>query len=174
MYIAEFWTLPVSWLTLSGIAWDISGAIALSRGWFFVRDEVLKRQASSYWGASPAQGRAFAETRLDTRFGIFQLLVGFVLQFFSAAGLTIGCLVAAFLFLAIGIAWLFFLYNYSYWVLRDGVRLTIGEDAIEENWRAHYPDVSDLHWRRVMTNEDLHFKYKTGKEYLSQYEGSVS
>jgi hypothetical protein len=148
-------------LALAGIAWDISGAIALSRGWFFVSDERLKAQTGSAWGANPAAGRSSAETRLDTRFGLGQLLVGFVLQFAAAAGFAIPFTITLLALGVIALAWAVYLHNYPYWIVRDGLRLSICPGAAESTWREYYEDVPDRIWRLVLCNEGIEFEHIT-------------
>ena len=65
-------------LGAAGIAWDISGGIALSKG-LIMDDETLRRRAGSYWGSSPPAIRGLCEQRIDARFGLAQLLLGFFL-----------------------------------------------------------------------------------------------
>ena len=150
----------INGLSLAGIAWDFSGAVALSRGWFFVSDARLKRQAASAWGTNPATARAFAETRLDTRFGLGQLLLGFGMQFVASAGFSISPGISSLAIGVIPVAWTVYLVGYPYWVIRNGLRLSVSSDAAESTWRKHYLDMPDLLWNRVLVNEGIEFKYK--------------
>lgn len=150
----------VNGLSLAGIAWDFSGAIALSRGWFFVTDAGLKRQAGSAWGTNPATARAFAETRLDTRFGLAQLLLGFGMQFVASAGVSISPGISALAIGVIAVTWTIYLAGYPYRVIRDGLRLSVSGEAAESTWRKHYLDMPDLLWNRVLVNEGIEFAHK--------------
>ncbi|WP_163268742.1 hypothetical protein [Chelativorans alearense] len=147
-----------SWLTAAGIACDISGAVALARGLFFVPDEKLRRQAGSYYGSNPSAYRAFVEQRLDTRFGLAQLVVGFTLQAVAAVGVSVPFAVAAVIAGLIPFAWLIYLHNFSYWVVRDTLQMTVREDSLERIWREeHFPDIPDLLWAQVIWNEGITF-----------------
>jgi hypothetical protein len=150
-------------LAAAGIAWDISGAIALSRGFFFVSDDKLRRQAGSYWGSNPPAMRAFCEQRLDTRFGLGQLLVGFALQGVAALGFSISGLAAGVIAGGALFAWWVYLYNFPYWVTRDTLALGVDESSLERVWRIHFPDVSEDLWQRVLWNEGISFAKEKSK-----------
>lgn len=68
------WASTPSWLSAAGIVWDIAGAFALARGYFFMTEAQAKSQSGTYWGASIPAMRAISETRLETKFGLLQLL----------------------------------------------------------------------------------------------------
>ncbi|WP_299935029.1 hypothetical protein [uncultured Nitratireductor sp.] len=147
-----------SWLSTAGIACDISGAVALARGLFFVPDEKLRRQAGSYFGSNPSAYRAFVEQRLDTRFGLAQLLAGFTFQAIAAVGISVPFAVAAVIAGLIPVAWLIYLHNFSYWVVRNTLRMTVRRDSLERIWReVHFPDIPDLLWGQVILNEGITF-----------------
>lgn len=154
----EISTNNVNWLSAAGIAWDISGAIAISRNWFFISNEKLERQAGSYWGASPATARSYVETRLDTRFGLAQLVLGFLLQLAASIGIVASFEVWAAMMIAIACAWIFYLPNFQYWMVRESLRISVVPDAQEEIWRKHYQDVPNRIWERVLLNEGISFK----------------
>jgi len=144
-------------LSAAGIAWDISGALALSMALALIPDERLQAQAGSYWGTNPTAFRAYCEQRLDTRFGLLQLLVGFTLQAFAAVGISISASGAAVIAGLIVPAWWIYRHNFPYWALRDSLRLSVTEGAQEHIWRKHFLDVPDLLWSQVLWNEGIIF-----------------
>lgn len=156
----EVWSGPISWLAMAGIAWDISGAIALSRGLFFVGDEQIKLQNATYWNANPFKQRAEAEARMDTKYGLIQLVVGFSFQFLAAAGASIPFAPAMFFFSAIAISWTIYLYNYPYWTVRDALQLICASsegEPSEHVVRNVFKDVPEHLWQRIVVNEGFKF-----------------
>lgn len=147
----------ISWLSAAGIMWDLSGAIALARGFFFNTDEQLGRQFGSYYGANPSAYRAFFEQRLDTKFGLSQLLFGFLLQFFAACGISTVWSTALLFAAPIAPAWFVFITNRTIWAAVDAVRLSVTPDAQELTWRKHFSDLSDLQWKRIILNHNVVF-----------------
>lgn len=148
-------------LAAAGIAWDISGAVALARG-LILDDDTLRRRAGSYWGSSPPAIRGLCEQRLDAKFGLLQLLLGFSLQFLAAMGVSVSFVGALPLALPIGAAWALYRYNYPYWVTIASLRHA-ASDTTEDAWRRHFLDVPEMVWRSAVVQLRLEFKSPSEK-----------
>ncbi|OKP79649.1 hypothetical protein BTE77_05985 [Ensifer adhaerens] len=148
----------VPWLATAGIIWDLSGAIALVRGFFFTSDRQLEQQFGSYWGANPSAYRAFFEQRLDTRFGLTHLILGFSLQLLASLGLRASFGAALLIISPIIISWFAFQAGRSYRAAFDAVRLSVTLDAQEEVWRQHFSDLSEIEWKRIVWNQGITFQ----------------
>lgn len=145
-----------SLLAAVGIAWDISGGIALSVG-LLLNDDTLRRRSGSYWGSSPPAIRGLVEQRLDARFGLLQLLTGFVIQLFAELGVGISPSLAVLLVIPIPALWSIYRYNYHYWVCVGSLR-HVAPDASEAVWRKHFLDVPEMTWRSAVVQLGLTFK----------------
>jgi hypothetical protein len=150
---------PLSWLSAAGICWDISGAFFLSKG-LLLSDDKLRQQAGTYWGANPSMIRAYCEQRIDTKFGLFQLVGGFFLQLLSAVGIGISGWLFALLTVPICIVWFHYWRNLQFWVVSDSLRLGVGEDSTEKAWKAHFSDIPQPIWDRALRSEKITFAKK--------------
>lgn len=144
-----------SWLSAAGVLWDISGGILLSKG-LLMSDEQVTRRSGSYFGMSPPALRGLCEQRIDARLGMYQLLFGFLLQFFSAVGFKIDIGLAIVLCLPAAMLWHFYYRNFKYWTACASLRLQEGE-ATEQVWRTHFSDVSDSEWRNAVASSRARF-----------------
>lgn len=71
--------LAVTDLFVVGLGFDLVGGWLLARG-LITSPALIIAQGSSYWGTNYAANLAAAEDRIDARFGIGSLLLGFALQ----------------------------------------------------------------------------------------------
>ena len=149
--------LNPQWLAAAGLCWDLSAAIALSRGFFGLSNQQLKRLSRSYWGANPSAVRSFCEQRRDTRFGLIHLAVGSAIQILAALGLTISANQAWLCIGALAPVWVWFLSTYTTRTTTEAIQLSLTPDAQEQTWRKHFSDVSDLDWARIVVNNDIQF-----------------
>mgnify|MGYP001294647876 CR=1 FL=1 len=145
-------------LAAAGIAWDISGGIALARG-LILDDDTLNRRAGSSWGSSPPAIRGLCEQRIDAKFGLTQLLIGFLLQLLSACGVTANPLLAIFLALLTLLAWAVYRLNFAYWVTLASLR-HVSSDTSEETWRQHFLDIPEMTWRAAVAQLGLTFRQR--------------
>lgn len=151
-FVAESATL----LAAAGIAWDISGGVALSRG-LILDNDTLRRRAGSYWGSSPPAIRGLCEQRLDAKFGLAQLLFGFSLQLLSGIGINVSLMAAIGLSVDIAAAWPLYRYNLPYWVAIASLRHA-ESDTTEDAWRRHFLDIPEMTWRSAVIQLGLEFK----------------
>lgn len=77
----------MSELAAIGLLYDIVGVSVLGWAIAIAPDAVLKSQASTYIGFSPAMLEALVQQRVDAKFGLGLLVIGFLLQFLAAVGL---------------------------------------------------------------------------------------
>lgn len=172
----EFSFANTTWLAAAGIAWDISGGIALAKG-LILDDDTLRRRSGSYWGSSPPAIRGLVEQRIDAKFGISQLFVGFILQLVSAGGLVVAPAVAVILALPIGLAWFFYRSNYLYCVTLGALKHA-ARDSSEDAWRMHFMDVPLPIWRSALVQLNLTFEKKgqntTSAESLDQRRATLN
>jgi LPXTG-motif cell wall-anchored protein len=66
-------------LFVVGLAFDLVGAYLLSRG-LLASHHSLAVHATSYWGGNPTVAVGLAEDRVDGRFGLLYLALGFAVQ----------------------------------------------------------------------------------------------
>jgi hypothetical protein len=79
-----------TWLSAIGAIYDIAGAYLLSKALFAVKPIGLIMQASSGWGGfSTPLLRMFCEQKVDSRFGLGLLILGFILQALSSTGMKL-------------------------------------------------------------------------------------
>jgi hypothetical protein len=71
--------LIVADLFVVGLALDLAGAFLLSRG-LLAAYPTLTRRAGTYWNGNPHVAVGLAEDRIDGRFGVTYLALGFGLQ----------------------------------------------------------------------------------------------
>jgi drug/metabolite transporter (DMT)-like permease len=80
----------VSWLGLTGVIFDIAGAIILSRSFIWARPRDIGNQAIGLsWVGNTGLLKALAEQKIDARWGAGLLVAGFILQAASSAGLKL-------------------------------------------------------------------------------------
>jgi hypothetical protein len=80
----------VAWLAADGIAFDILGALILSRSFIWARPRDLGEQAvGTSWAGNDRLLRALAEQQTDACWGAALLVLGFVLQAASSVGVQI-------------------------------------------------------------------------------------
>jgi hypothetical protein len=72
--------LSLNCLTVAGLIYDIGGAALLARALFFSSIGELRTQATVRITGMPGLQRALCEQRVDARFGLVLLIVGFLLQ----------------------------------------------------------------------------------------------
>lgn len=149
------WGTPTP-LAAVGIVWDIFGAYALAKG-LILDDDTIKRRASSYWDLSPPAARGLCEQRIDAKFGITQLGIGFTLQLISAIGLQVSWLTATSLLLPLALAWGVYRSQAKLWALKASLSF-VNPDVFEETWRGHFTDVPDAAWKAVVVKSGVKFK----------------
>jgi hypothetical protein len=66
-------------LFLVGTALDLVGGVLIAKG-LLISLDVLAVRAASFWGGNPAVAVGAVEDRVDARFGLSTLAVGFTLQ----------------------------------------------------------------------------------------------
>jgi hypothetical protein len=67
-------------LTVAGLIYDIGGATLLARALFFSSTRTLMIQATVRITGMPGLQKALCEQRVDARFGLVLLILGFLLQ----------------------------------------------------------------------------------------------
>ncbi|MDW9415161.1 hypothetical protein GOB46_08995 [Sinorhizobium meliloti] len=144
-----------TWLSAAGICWDISGGVLLTKG-LVLADGQVRRRAGSYLGSSPPAIRGLCEQRIDARYGLCQLLLGFAMQLVSAVGITASPEVGFLLVFPICFVWHWYLRNFKYWTTMASLRFV--ESATERVWRVHFQDVPKADWDRIVRRLGIEFK----------------
>ena len=86
-----------------GLIYDIIGVIVLGSALTATTDRHIEQLSQTYWDASVPECKTLLEQRMDSRFGLTTVVLGFSLQAIGATGLNISkhsvfyCLIALFL-----------------------------------------------------------------------------
>lgn len=76
-------------LAFGGLAFDIIGALILSRALMWARPQALAKQTEARWVGNPDLLRALCEQTTDAVWGSIFLTLGFALQALSSLGINI-------------------------------------------------------------------------------------
>ncbi|MGK2228737.1 MAG: hypothetical protein ACI9GK_002576 [Devosia sp.] len=147
----------LSSLSGAGLVWGIAGTWFLGRA-FSLSDDVIRRQAGTYFDLSPPALRALCEQRIDARVGLSCLGVGFLLQAFSAFGIQAAVGFSIFLCTPALFVAMSYYREHKIWTLRDTLRIGRSGASLEEVWRRHFLDVSQLRWEREWSASSEHIK----------------
>lgn len=150
----------VSWLNASGAIWALAGGLFLSRG-LLMADDAIKRRAGTYWDSSPPAIRGLCEQRIEAKFGLAQILIGFLLQLVASLGVTVSLGLGVLSVLSIAFVAHYYSRYFKYWVTVASLRFV--EEATEKNWRLHFLDVPDNVWRDAARRVGVVFKPPKGE-----------
>lgn len=148
-----------NYLSAAGLIWDIAGAYLLGRA-MLADDRAILDLAGTGWGMTLPILRNGIEHRLNTRFGLSLLIIGFSMQAFASAGVNLGIgtsvLVGALFLIPFG--WLHA--HYKIWVLRDTFRALekLTSPLFESVVRKAFEDYPDRIWELSKINSGYVFK----------------
>lgn len=153
-------TETANYLNFAGLFWDIAGACLLGKGLLASNNTIGNLAGSGWGGLSFPLVRSGCEQRINTRFGLSILVIGFVTQAVSGIGITLdfGWSIALALSVFVPIGWLF--EHYRIWVLQDTLRVLetcFSEKFDEKEIRETFADYSELDWKTVTINTGHEF-----------------
>jgi hypothetical protein len=148
-----------NYLGAAGLVWDIAGAWLLSRG-MWIEDKSVMKLSSSGWGFSTSLLRSYCEQRLDTKLGLQLLILGFLIQAVSSAGISVDitCAIWVALLVLVPLGW--FYAHYKVWVLRDtfcALETRSVRDVQEATVRETFSDYPDRIWNMATINSGYQF-----------------
>lgn len=131
-----------SYLSASGLLWDLAGAWYLAKAFIFSKDDAIRAQSGTYYDLSVPVLRALCEQRLEAKFGVIHLFIGFGMQFLSAVGLTASFGMSAFLLLPIGFLRHWYGYNFDYWVATVAIRIGMNKPEVSDVFAHHFEHIN--------------------------------
>ncbi len=143
MHFFSFSQSNSSPLAAAGAIWDLVGAFYLAKALIFNPDQSMRRQAGAYWDISIPLLRSLCEQRIDARFGIAMLMIGFLLQLLGSMGIKADWPVDILLLLPLIMVVYSRNRNFDQWVIASCLRIA-GRSGVERGlWReSYFPDIS--------------------------------